>query len=273
MPKEERQIDLETGRVRRKAIFGDEEDESGDSDEEDDEEMSEGDRLENGSSADESEEEADAEMTNKMYMVGKGVKRQRLEEMEEDNEVDLPAFADSDDDLERSSEEEGDAEEADESSEEEDSTSGERDSLESRVVGDRGKPGLLQTNGLSDSLNLENPLTIRKATLTTSDSGHCTAEEAFASGDETEESSSLSTEDEDSENEEAIKKKFPESSKVASGQRLGSENLIDETSDVEDLLKEEEDYKEENNYSTETSGVLKFNVAVGINLALKIFYQ
>uniref|UniRef100_A0ABI7WGN1 Bms1-type G domain-containing protein n=1 Tax=Felis catus TaxID=9685 RepID=A0ABI7WGN1_FELCA len=253
MPKEERQIDLETGRVRRKAIFGDEEDESGDSDEEDDEEMSEGDRLENGSSADESEEEADAEMTNKMYMVGKGVKRQRLEEMEEDNEVDLPAFADSDDDLERSSEEEGDAEEADESSEEEDSTSGERDSLESRVVGDRGKPGLLQTNGLSDSLNLENPLTIRKATLTTSDSGHCTAEEAFASGDETEESSSLSTEDEDSENEEAIKKKFPESSKVASGQRLGSENLIDETSDVEDLLKEEEDYKEENNYSTETS--------------------
>ncbi|XP_025773596.1 ribosome biogenesis protein BMS1 homolog [Puma concolor] len=258
MPKEERQIDLETGRVRRKAIFGDEEDESGDSDEEDDEEMSEGDRLENGSSADESEEEADAEMTNKMYMVGKGVKRQRLEEMEEDNEVDLPAFADSDDDLERSSEEEGDAEEADESSEEEDSTSGERDSLESRVVGDRGKPGLLQTNGLSDSLNLENPLTIRKATLTTSDSGHCTAEEAFASGDETEESSSLSTEDEDSENEEAIKKKFPESSKVASGQRLGSENLIDETSDVEDLLKEEEDYKEENNYSTETSGALKW---------------
>ncbi|XP_047681270.1 ribosome biogenesis protein BMS1 homolog isoform X1 [Prionailurus viverrinus] len=257
MPKEERQIDLETGRVRRKAIFGDEEDESGDSDE-DDEEMSEGDRLENGSSADESEEEADAEMTNKMYMVGKGVKRQRLEEMEEDNEVDLPAFADSDDDLERSSEEEGDAEEADESSEEEDSTSGERDSLESRVVGDRGKPGLLQTNGLSDSLNLENPLTIRKATLTTSDSGHCTAEEAFASGDETEESSSLSTEDEDSENEEAIKKKFPEASKVASGQRLGSENLIDETSDVEDLLKEEEDYKEENNYSTETSGALKW---------------
>ncbi|GAB5578594.1 ribosome biogenesis protein BMS1 homolog isoform X1 [Prionailurus iriomotensis] len=258
MPKEERQIDLETGRVRRKAIFGDEEDESGDSDEEDDEEMSEGDRLENGSSADESEEEAEAEMTNKMYMVGKGVKRQRLEEMEEDNEVDLPAFADSDDDLERSSEEEGDAEEADESSEEEDSTSGERDSLESRVVGDRGKPGLLQTNGLSDSLNLENPLTIRKATLTTSDSGHCTAEEAFASGDETEESSSLSTEDEDSENEEAIKKKFPEASKVASGQRLGSENLIDETSDVEDLLKEEEDYKEENNYSTETSGALKW---------------
>lgn len=27
--------------------------------------------------------------------------------------------------------------------------------------------------------------------------------------------------------------------------------------DIEDLLKEEEDYKEENNYSTETSGMLK----------------
>lgn len=268
MPKEEKQIDLETGRVRRKAIFGDEEDESGDSDDEDDEEMSEGNRLDSGSSADELEEE-DAEM----YMAGKGVKRQRLEEMEEDNEVDLPAFADSDDDLERSSEEEGEAEEADESSEEEDSTAGEQDILESRVVGDHSKPRLLQTNGLSDSLNLKNPLTIKKATLTTSDSGHCTAEEAFASEEETEESSSVGTEGEDSENEEVIRKKFPKSSKVAGGQRLRSENLIDETSDVEDLLKEEEDYKEENNYSTETSGLLKFNVTVVINLALKMFYQ
>uniref|UniRef100_A0A8C7BVD1 BMS1 ribosome biosis factor n=1 Tax=Neovison vison TaxID=452646 RepID=A0A8C7BVD1_NEOVI len=250
MPKEEKQMDLKTGRVRRKAIFGDEEDESGDSDEEDDEEMSEGDRLVESSSDDETEEEADAEMTDRC-MTGKGVKRQRLEEMEEDLEVDLPAFADSDDDLERSSGEEGEAEEADESSEEEDSPAGGR-SLSESQVGDSSKAGLLQTKGLSNSLNLE------KATLTTSDSGHCTAEEAFASEDETEESSSLSTEEEGSENEEVIRKKFPKSSPVAGGQRLGSENFIDETSDVEDLLKEEEDYKEENSYSTETSGALKW---------------
>lgn len=267
MPKEEKQMDLKTGRVRRKAIFGDEEDESDDdSDDEDDEEMSESEKLNDSCSDDETEEEADAEITDTVYATGKGVKRQRLEEME-DLEVDLPAFADSDDDLERSSEEEGEAEEADESSGEEDPPAGERDISESEVVGDGSKTGLLQTNGLSNSLNLE------KAALITSDSGHCTAEEAFASEDETEESSSVSTEEEDSENEEVIRKKFPKSSQVASGQRLGSENLIDETSDVEDLLKEEEDYKEENSYSTETSGMLKFNVTVVINLALEMFYK
>uniref|UniRef100_A0A8D1TE38 BMS1 ribosome biosis factor n=1 Tax=Sus scrofa TaxID=9823 RepID=A0A8D1TE38_PIG len=254
MPKEEKQMDLKTGRVRRKAIFGDEEDESGDSDD-DDEEMSESDKLENSSSDDEEEEE-DAEMTDKQYVPGKGIKRQKLE-MEEDIEVDLPAFADSDDDLERSSVEE-EAEEADESSEEEDSTAEEEeDILESKAVRKGSKPGLLETNDLSNRLNLEKSLTVKKATLTTSDSGHCTAEEAFASEDESEENSSLSRE-EDSENEEVIRKKFPKPSQVVSGQKLGSENLVDETSDIEDLLKEEEDYKEENNYSTETSGALKW---------------
>ncbi|XP_070348030.1 ribosome biogenesis protein BMS1 homolog isoform X2 [Equus asinus] len=252
MPKEEKQMDLKTGRVRRKAIFGDEEDESGDSDDEDDEEMSEGDSLENSSSDDETEKEEDAEMADKEYMTGKGVKRQRLEEMEEDVEVDLPAFADSDDDLERSSEEE-EAGEANESSEEEDSTSeGERDILESKAAGEGSKAGL------SDSLNPEKSLTMKKAILTTSDSGHCTAEEAFASEDESEESSSLSTEGEDSENEEVTRKKIPESSQVVSGQKLGLENLINETSDVEDLLREEESYKEENKFPTETSGALKW---------------
>lgn len=270
MPKEEKQMDLKTGRVRRKAIFGDEEDESGDSDDEDDEEMSESDKLENSSSDDEEEEE-DAEMTDKQYVPGKGIKRQKLE-MEEDIEVDLPAFADSDDDLERSSVEE-EAEEADESSEEEDSTAEEEeDILESKAVRKGSKPGLLETNDLSNRLNLEKSLTVKKATLTTSDSGHCTAEEAFASEDESEENSSLSRE-EDSENEEVIRKKFPKPSQVVSGQKLGSENLVDETSDIEDLLKEEEDYKEENNYSTETSGTLKFNLTAIINVALKMFYK
>ncbi|KAM7072962.1 ribosome biogenesis protein BMS1 homolog isoform 1-T3 [Molossus nigricans] len=253
MPKEEKKVDLKTGRVRRKAIFGGEEDESGDSDIEDDEEMFEGDRLQN-SCSDETEEEEDAEMTGKMYMADKGVKRQRLE-MEEDTEIDLPAFADSEDDLERNSDEE--VEEADESSEEEGSTAERaRDVLESEVLKKGSKPGLLQSNGLSDSFNLKK--TVKKATLTTSDSGHCTAEEAFASEDESEESSSFSTEEEDSENEDVVRKKFPKPSQVVSGQKLGSENLLDEASDIEDLLKEEEDYKEENNYSTETSGVLKW---------------
>ena len=82
MPKEEKYVDLKTGRVRRKAIFVDE-DESGDSDVEDDEEMFEGDRLENSSSDNETEEEENAEITDKVYMTGKGMKWQKLEEMEE----------------------------------------------------------------------------------------------------------------------------------------------------------------------------------------------
>ncbi|XP_036293926.1 ribosome biogenesis protein BMS1 homolog isoform X2 [Pipistrellus kuhlii] len=254
MPKEEKQVDLKTGRVRRKAIFGDEEDESGDSDPEDDEEMPEGDRMEN-SSSDETEEEEDAEVTSKVYMADKGAKRQRLE-MEEDSEIDLPAFADSDDDLERSSGDEGEEEEADESSEEEGSDAEERDNLEPKTIGKGSKSGLLHSNGLSDRLNLEK--TMKKAALTTSDSGHCTAEEAFASEDESEGSSSLSTEEKDSEDEALVRKKFPKPSQAVSGQKRASESLIDETSDIEDLLKEEEEYKEASNYSTETSGALKW---------------
>lgn len=257
MPKEEKQMDLKTGRMRRKAIFGDE-DESGDSDDEENDEISEDDELENGSSDEEAEEEENAEMTDQ-YMAGKGVKRWKLEELEEDSEMDLPAFADSDDDLERSSAEEGEAEEADESSEEEDCTAGEGGISGSKAVGEGSKAGLSPANRQSDRVNLEKSLLMKKAALPTSDSGHCTAEEAFASEDESEESSSLGAEEEDSENEEAVRKKLSKPSQVSSGQKLGPRNLIDETSDIEDLLKEEEDYKEENNDSKETSGELKFS--------------
>ncbi|XP_037659857.1 ribosome biogenesis protein BMS1 homolog [Choloepus didactylus] len=263
MPKEEKQMDLKTGRVRRKAIFGDKEDGSGDSDDDDDdeeeeeEEMSEGDGLEIGSD-DETEEKED-EMTVKEYMTVKSFKRQKLEKVEEDIEVDLPAFADSDDDLERSSGEEGEVEETDKNSEEEEDSTAEEesDTLESKAVREGGIPGLPQANGLSDSFNLEKSLTVKKVVLATSDSGHCTAEEAFASEDESGESTSLNSEDEDSESEEVIRKKLPHPSQLDSGQKRGSDKL-NETSEIEDLLKEEEDYKEENNYSTETSGAVRW---------------
>ncbi|VTJ90432.1 ribosome biogenesis protein BMS1 homolog [Marmota monax] len=255
MPKEEKQMDVKTGRVRRKAVFGDKEDESGDSDDEDDE-MSESDRSENGSSDSETEEEKDdIEMTK--YMTIKGIKRQKLEQ-EEDSEVDLPAFADSDDDLERSSGEEGEAEEADESSEEDSSAEEERDVLESKAVGEGGEARLLPDTHCNDHLTLEKSSPIKKAALTTSDSGHCTAEEAFPSEDVSEESSLLSSEEEDPENGGAIREKLAKPLQVGNGQKLESENIIDETSDIEDLLKEDDDYKEENNYSIETSGALKW---------------
>ncbi|XP_006164576.1 ribosome biogenesis protein BMS1 homolog [Tupaia chinensis] len=258
MPKEEKQMDLETGRVRRKAIFGDKEDESGESDSEDDE-MSEDESVENGSSGDETEEEEDPKTTNKECKAVKGIKRQKLEELEDDSEVDLPAFADSDDDLERSSGEEGEAEEADESSEEEDSTEGgEGGVLESTAVGESGKAKLTPAYHQREHSNLDTSLQRKRVALATSDSGHCTAEEAFVSEDESGESSLVTSEEDDSGNEEGIREKIQKPSQVGSGQTLELENLIDETSNIEDLLKEEEDYKEEINYSTETSGALKW---------------
>lgn len=251
MPKEEKQMDVKTGRVRRKAIFGDE-DESGESDDEDDGEMSEDDIDD-----EEVEEEGDADMAEKCMTV-RGVKRQKLEELDEDSEVDVPAFADSDDDLERSSGDE-EAEEADESSDDEDSTAGgERSVSDPKAVGEGGKVGLAAASRASDHLNLGKSLPTKNVALTTADSGHCTAEEAFGSEDESEEGSSLSSQEEGSESEEVPRGKLAEPSQAGRRWTPGSENLASETSDIEDLLKEEEEYTEEKSYSTETSGALKW---------------
>ncbi|EDM02077.1 BMS1-like, ribosome assembly protein (yeast) [Rattus norvegicus] len=253
MPKEEKQVDVETGRVRRKAVFGDTEEESGDDDSEGDEdEMSDDDGMENGSSDDEVEEEEGAKSSSCKYTTVRGHKRPKLEEQEEDSEADLPAFADSDDDLERSSGGEEEAEEADESSADGAST-GERDTGEaSSVGGARGArpPAAHQWGPHPDG---QKPSPVRKAALTTSDSGHCTAEEAFPSEDESEESE-LSSEEEDSEHKE-VGGTNPQQHR---GQKPESENVGDETSDIENLLKEEEDHKEENSSSVETSGALKW---------------
>ncbi|XP_005411818.1 PREDICTED: ribosome biogenesis protein BMS1 homolog isoform X2 [Chinchilla lanigera] len=252
MPKEEKQVDVSTGRVRRRAVFGDEEGESGSSDGEDDE-GSDSDRLEGGSSGDETEEEQGPEGTEHEYVAVRGVKRQKLE-MEEDSEVDLPAFADSDDDLERSSEEGGEEEEADESSEDDD-FGGEEDIVELKAAGEGGKARLSPAGLWSGHQNLEKSLSMSKTALATSDSGHCTAEEAFVSG----ESSSPSSEEEDAGDGEAAGEKHVCPPRGHNGgQKPGSKKLMEETSDIEDLLKEEEDYEEENNYSTETSGALKW---------------
>lgn len=272
MPKEEKQLDVKTGRVRRKAVFGDTEDESGDEDSEDDEEMSEGDRTGSGSSdedeEEEEEEEEGAKATSCKYLSGRGSKRPKLEEQEEDSEADLPAFADSDDDLERSSGEEEAAEEADESSEDSgDSAAGERDIRDSKSRGGGSGPRSSAAHEWRDRPDVERPSPTRKAALTTSDSGHCTAEEAFPSEDESGDSELSS--DEDSEHKGGVVRGKPASPQGRSGQKLESENMVDETSDIETLLKEEEEHKEENSSSMETSGKYSRNArhphTVGIN--------
>ncbi|KAM6163755.1 ribosome biogenesis protein BMS1 homolog [Rhynchocyon petersi] len=241
MPKEEKQVDTKTGRIRRKAIFEDEE--SGDSDEE----MFVGDKLESSSSIDEMEE--GVAVTEQEHVTVKGTKRQRVEKIE-DIEVDLPVFADSDDDLEKSS-----GDEASESREEEDSTAEADSDFESKDISG-GKSRLSEVNGLNDCLSPERSLMMRAATFITSDSTHCTIEESSASEAEAEENS-LSLEEEDTANEEVVRRKLPKPSQESSGQKWRPENLVVETSEL-DLLQEEGDYKEENNYFTETAGTLKW---------------
>ncbi|XP_051837952.1 ribosome biogenesis protein BMS1 homolog [Antechinus flavipes] len=270
MPKEERQIDPETGRVRRKAVFGSEEnededgddgnDDDDDDDEDEDEEMPE-ETVGNDSSDDEAnEEESDNEFPSKEHVIRR-IKRPKLEEMEEDVQMDLPAFADSDDDLERSSGEEGESHEADESSQEGESSSEEAESDEeiskskaAREAADKVIPRKSQSN-----LSLEKALVMKPA-LTTTDSGHCTAEEAFASDAESEEESSLDSLEEGSGKEQGAKKKLKRQHWQGEGghQLESNKNIKDENIEVEDLLKEEDEYNEEIDFSTETTGALKW---------------
>uniref|UniRef100_A0A8C0G0I4 BMS1 ribosome biosis factor n=1 Tax=Chelonoidis abingdonii TaxID=106734 RepID=A0A8C0G0I4_CHEAB len=189
MPKEEKQIDLKTGRVRRKAVFEEENDNGASGEEEgQDEEMSEDemDGSEDGDGDDEGESDKEVPGQDLGLRSAKRVKR---EETTEEAGMELPAFADSDDDLEMSSGEEGETD-LDES----------REDKEQR-----------------ENHNLDHRL--GKKVVPTTDSGNCTAEEA---------SDSEAEEDED-----------------------GGD-------DIENLLKEEEEYGEENDLSADTAGALKW---------------
>ncbi|XP_028916105.1 ribosome biogenesis protein BMS1 homolog [Ornithorhynchus anatinus] len=264
LPKEERRLDPVTGRVRRKAVFEGEEE---DDDDDGDEEMLEEDGMKNGASDDgtdeeEEEEEDDDDDENghrapEKERAPRSVKRVKLE-VKEEIQMDLPAFADSDDDLERSSGEE----EADEGGEEvKESAGGDEsdESSESEAVKQSGGK-YKQGAGLSPGLRLKKPSPGEKATLAVTDSGHCTAEEAFASDTDSEEGSSLESEEEASGDEEPAGKGIPKSQrgKAVSGEHLDSENLGEENTEVEDLLKEEGEYREEIDFSAETAGALRW---------------
>lgn len=238
MPKEEKHVDAETGRVRRRAVFGDEEDESGGSDDEDDEDLSEDGRGTH-SSSEEEEEEEDARVPEGTRGARKRVKRQRLEEMEEDAEVDLPAFADSDDDLERGPEDRDASSEADASSDEE-TPAGERGVPAPQALREGSEQARGQTGAVRDALSVGTASALGTAALAVSDSGHCTAEEAFAS----EEDSEGSADEDGSEGD------------GAPGE--AADSAAAETSDAEDLLREEEEYTEFKDGSLETSGALRW---------------
>lgn len=276
MPREERRIDLMTGRVRRKALFEEEEKENDDagSDEEDDEEEEAAAMSEDGSDGDDeddAEEESDRELLREEMAVRRA-KRLKTEVGKEEAVNELPAFADSDDDLELSSEGEGktapeenemeqddddddDENEDDQRTHENESSDSEFEAASKRVA----EPKQYEIN--SEDTEMRSQISDhglkRKAVLTT-DSGNCTAEEASES--EAENSSLDESDDEEgshdeSEAEESNRKGCQHTPKKADSIRqtkLKALEAVDD--DVENLLREEEEYEEKTDFSADTTG-------------------
>ncbi|KAH1167908.1 hypothetical protein KIL84_003391 [Mauremys mutica] len=272
MPKEEKQIDLKTGRVRRKAVF-EEENDNGASDEEEgqDEEMSE-DEMDGSEDGGDDEGESDKEVPGQELGL-RSAKRMKREETTEEAAVELPAFADSDDDLEMSSGEEGEAD-LDESKEEAEDHGDEQESDEKESSDSDSESSSRQISKFTpcelsredkerrENHNLDHRL--GKKVVPTTDSGNCTAEEASESEAE---GSSLEEEEEeglndDSEAEESDRKGIQSApEKNVDGVEWAELKAVEDKDgddDIENLLKEEEEYGEENDFSADTAGALKW---------------
>ncbi|NXJ62009.1 BMS1 protein, partial [Rostratula benghalensis] len=276
MPKEERQIDLKTGRVRRKAVFEEEEKENDDavSDEDEEEAAAMSEDGSDGDDEDDAEEESDREVTGEEVVVGRA-KRLKTEVAKEAAVNELPAFADSDDDLEMSSEgeegntspEENEMEEDDEEEDDDEQRTYENEASDSEfeAAGKRvaeSKQYEVNSEGTEMRPQISEHRLKRKSALTT-DSGNCTAEEASES--EVENSSLDEGDDEEGshgelEAEELNRKGFPHAqAKKADGISQAKLKAVEaEEDDVENLLKEEEEYEEKIDLSADTTGALKW---------------
>ncbi|XP_010286295.1 PREDICTED: ribosome biogenesis protein BMS1 homolog [Phaethon lepturus] len=277
MPKEERQIDLKTGRVRRKALFEEEEKENDDavSDEEDDqeEEAAISEDGSDGDDEDDAEEESDRELLGEEMALGRA-KRLKTEVAKEEAVNELPAFADSDDDLEMSSEdeearsapEENEMEEEEEEEEqktyENDSSDSEFEAASKRVA--ESKQYDINSEDTEMRSQISDHSLKRKAVLTT-DSGNCTAEEASES--EVENSSPDEGDDEGTHDELEVEEPNGKEFQHTQAKKAGSirqtklravEAEASEDDDVENLLRDEEEYEEKIDFSADTTGALKW---------------
>ncbi|XP_069719979.1 ribosome biogenesis protein BMS1 homolog [Phaenicophaeus curvirostris] len=287
MPKEEKGIDLKTGRVRRKAVFEEEEKENDGalSNEEDDEEEEAAAVSEGGSDGDD-EDGAEEESDREEEMAVRRAKRLKTEVSKEQAVNELPAFADSDDDLEMSSEgeegtidpEEDEVEEYNEEEEDEEEEEGEEEeeegqrtyenessdsefeSMSKRVA--ESKQCEIKSEYREIGSQISDQSLKRKARLTT-DSGNCTAEEASESEAE---NSSLDEggDEEGSCDESEVEESNGNGSQYAQAKKADSvrqtklKAVEAEDDDVENLLREEEEYEEKVDLSADTTGALKW---------------
>lgn len=273
MPKEERQVDLKTGRVRRKALFEEEEEKENDdaaSDEEDEEGEAMSEDGSDGDDEDDAEEESDRELLGEEMAVGRA-KRLKTEVAKEEAVNELPAFADSDDDLEMSSEgeeektapEENDMEEDEEEEEEEEERTYEDESSGSEFEAASKRAESKQSEINSEDTEMKPQIAdhrLKRKAVFATDSGNCTAEEASES--EVENSSLDEGDDEEGSRDEleveSNKKGFQhtQAKKADSISQTKLKAVEAEDDDVENLLREEEEYEEKIDFSADTTGRL-----------------
>ncbi|KAM3834706.1 ribosome biogenesis protein BMS1 homolog [Vipera latastei] len=246
MPQEEQERDPQTGRTRRKAVFENEDRSDEEDDEEDDEEEEEEEEAMSGHEElgqNDSKEEGQGDHN---FPFPRSSKR-RKEEPEPAGLTELPAFADSDDDLEKSS---GDGEgndlgEADESGEELEGAGSEssagnaarfsRPFSADQEMGNSGR--------LAKKVATENG---RPVGASRSDTGGPSSSVEEGTSEEEEEEEDLKRLDQEETQPESADKKREDS------------GWLKNEDDVEDLLKEGEEYKEDSGFPSETAGALRW---------------
>ncbi|KAJ7324387.1 hypothetical protein JRQ81_017407 [Phrynocephalus forsythii] len=254
MPKEEKKVDPHTGRVRRKAMFEDEDDEDEGTDDEEDEEMSVDEEGDGNHGEEEGEEHGDKDTPGQALVVR--TSKEAEKETCQGKLTELPAFADSDDNLEMSSDE---VEEASLAWSEEEADGSEQESEEEKMSGNVSRA--------SDTDLPHRPRKARKAKELNSsrsqgekmalapDSGNGTVEEVSAS--ETDESS-WEEEDESVDDSDTEGSDREPSKPQGAGVKISETTSLNIEDDVEELLEEEEEYMEASDFSADTAGALKW---------------
>ncbi|XP_053306247.1 ribosome biogenesis protein BMS1 homolog isoform X2 [Spea bombifrons] len=231
MPTEEKVTDS-TGRVRRRAVFKGDQDGDEESEEEgDDDKDNEGDDEEEEAEEQSSEEEDELEEARLAPTAPKRTK------VEKSAGVEMPAFADSDDDLEKSEDEERLEEEVleEEENESEDDASDSEEDEEEKLVA--------STNGKGKRTSKRSAEVRGRKSAQAVDSGNCTGEDAKSSGSEAAED--MDTDEEASEEEEVDDAEMGDTSEEEDGAE-------------EDLLKEDDEYVESGDFSADTEGAVKW---------------
>ncbi|KAM8924173.1 ribosome biogenesis protein BMS1 homolog [Pelodytes ibericus] len=247
MPTEEKVVDVKTGRLRRKAIFKDGQNEDGESEgEEDSEEENledDDDNNEDSESSEEELEECEEEDEPKEQLhAASASKRPKIEKDNLKPALEMPVFADSDDDLEKDEEREGEEAEREEEEEAESEEEGESEEEESDTEKTVEKNHLNSLVTGKRKSGTKGPVGRKSAQAL--DSGNCTGEDAASSGSEVVEE--MDTDGEASEEEQVENQEFGETSDEEDG-------------DEEDLLKDEdEEFNEGGDISADTVGAMKW---------------